>query len=97
MTFVNAPSIGQWYYDIQHRYFEVVAVNNDDIEIQYLDGDVDEIEAEAWLQLSPIAAAEPRDTNGALDGLDIDDAESINDWKDNELQQNGWQGFLDKW
>ena len=97
MTFVNTPSIGQWYSDIQHRYFEVVAVNDGDIEIQFIDGDVGEIEAETWLQLQPTTADEPRDGRGPFEGSDMDNSETISDWQDNEFQQNGWQGFLDKW
>lgn len=97
MTFINAPTIGQWYLDNQRRYFEVVAVNNDDIEIQFIDGDVDEVEAENWLQLMPMAVAEPATGAGNFEEGDMDTSESFSDWQDNELQQNGWQGFLDKW
>lgn len=94
MTLVNAPTIGQWYSDSQHRYFEVVAVNNDDIDIQYIDGAVDELEAETWIQLSPIAVAEPGSSNSVEE---IDNVDDINSWLDNKPLQDGWQGFLDKW
>jgi hypothetical protein len=60
----KAPEIGSWYIDLQlNQYFEVVAFDDHarTIEIQYVDGEVSEIDMEAWRQLPVEAAAAPED------------------------------------
>jgi len=95
MMLLNSPVIGQWYTDSQHSYFEVVAVDHDDIDIQYIDGAVEELDMETWTQLAPVTIVEPRYGNSNVD--EVDSAEYFNDLQDSKPLQNGWQGFLDKW
>lgn len=75
------PSVGEWYADPQGVSFEVVAVDEDDgtIEVQYFDGTLEELDADAWpqMQLKPVGA--PEDWSGSLDmeredyGADLDE------------------------
>jgi hypothetical protein len=64
------PVVGQWYRDIDNRVFEVVALDDDSIEIQFFDGDVEELEMEIWQELAVIAIAEPNDGSGPFDESD---------------------------
>ena len=60
----RAPEIGEWYIDQQqNQHFEVVAFDDHarTIEIQYVDGEVSEIDLEAWRQMSVKSAAAPED------------------------------------
>ena len=75
------PAIGEWYADPQGVAFEVVAVDDEDdsIEVQYFDGTLEELDADAWaeLQLKPVDP--PEDWSGSLDmeredyGVDLDE------------------------
>lgn len=64
------PVIGQWYRDVDDRIFEVVATDDDSIEIQFYDGDVEELDTEVWDELVVIAIAEPNDASGPFDEFD---------------------------
>ncbi len=63
------PAVGEWYADTQGVTFEVVAVDDEDgtIEVQYFDGTLEELDADAWneLQLKPVDP--PEDWSGSLD------------------------------
>jgi len=70
------PVVGNWYKEsLDHEPFEVVAVDEDTgtIEVQYFGGDVDEIEAEDWRELSLAEVEAPHDWTAALEPLDEDD------------------------
>ena len=69
------PTPGQWYQDAgTSDLFEVVAIDekNATIEIQYSDGDLDEIELEAWGTASYLPAEAPEDGNAAY-GFNAED------------------------
>lgn len=55
--------------------FKVVATDEDDgtIEIQYFEGDVDEISFDAWSEMGIVGSAEPEDWSGPYDDLEKDD------------------------
>jgi len=60
------PNVGAWYQDSDTmQLFEIVATDEDSstIEVQYLDGDIDEYDLEAWDQLHLLPAAAPEDAN----------------------------------
>ncbi|VAW98980.1 hypothetical protein MNBD_GAMMA22-1388 [hydrothermal vent metagenome] len=46
------PNVGQCYRDQQGRSFEVVALDELDVEIQYQDGEVDEFDIDTWYLLN---------------------------------------------
>ncbi|AQQ67540.1 hypothetical protein Mag101_07720 [Microbulbifer agarilyticus] len=63
-----APEIGSWFENFDTGdLFEVVAVDHPSrtIEIQYLDGSIDEIEFQNWPSLPVIGAAAPEDANAS--------------------------------
>ena len=66
----RAPEIGEWYIDLQlNLHFEVVAFDDHErtIEIQYVDGEVSEIDLEAWRQMSVESAAAPEDWSASYE------------------------------
>jgi hypothetical protein len=75
-TTLIRPEIGQWYaHGDKGELFQVVGVDDESrtIEIQYFDGDVDEIEAETWAML-PIEPTEPpEDMTAPMDDIETDD------------------------
>ncbi|AFU97464.1 DUF6763 family protein [Simiduia agarivorans] len=55
---------GQWYLNVETgQHFEIVAIDEHtaSIAIQYVDGDLDELDAENWQALALQYAAEPED------------------------------------
>ena len=85
------PAIGLWYQDAQHRYFEVVASDDDSIEIQFHDGNVEEVDMETWEQLLVISAAAPNDELNPFEELDFNEHELI----DEGFQSLDWQSAAD--
>lgn len=62
------PEIGAWFEDIGNgALFEIVAIDDLErtIEIQYLDGTVDEFDLDQWQQLPIAGAAPPEDAYAA--------------------------------
>lgn len=67
---VGAARIGQWYQRLDSGEMFVVTGIDDasgTIEIQAFDGDLDEIEANAWSALPLELAEAPEDESGPLD------------------------------
>lgn len=76
---LHSPEIGSWYRSPStHNSFEIVALdeNHGTIEIQYIDGDLDELEWHEWRRGRFIATPPPDDALNAL-GMDPED-----DWDD---------------
>jgi hypothetical protein len=70
------PIVGNWYMHLDRgEKFEVVAVDEDArlIEIQYYDGDIDEIDLYAWYQLPLDPIEPPEDQTAPLDRVEPDD------------------------
>jgi len=65
------PRVGDWFQNHQRKDFEVVASDPDEgtIEIQYFDGDVEEIEFDAWYELELQPIDPPEDWSGPFDGI----------------------------
>ena len=85
------PAIGLWYQDAQHRYFEVVASDDDSIEIQFHDGNVEEVDMDTWEQLLVMSAAAPNDGLNPFEELDFNDHELIEE----SFQSMEWQSAAD--
>lgn len=69
MDFSVRPIVGDWYLTQNGQTFEVVAVDEEDgtVEIQYFDGDVEEIEFNVWRQMAIVETEPPEDWSGAMD------------------------------
>ena len=85
------PEIGLWYRDIQNRLFEVVALDNEDeIEVQYYDGDVTEYDRESWDLLCVNIVSEPGVSSDSYDET-IDEA--LNDFPE-KLKTISWDDVV---
>ena len=66
----QAPLIGQWYQDAAlDELFEVVAIDEDatTIEIQFLGGEVSEIDFDSWQQMVLLSAEAPEDYSASYE------------------------------
>lgn len=90
MSYDLDPIPGNWYQHIDKGLdFEVIAVDEDNalIELQYVDGTLDEISLDEWYEMDLDPAEPPDDWSGPIDDEDADDtdqpaadAESEDDW-----------------
>lgn len=85
------PAIGQWYQDAQHRYFEVVARDEESVEIQFYDGNIEEIDMDSWVLLSVKSAAEPNDGISPFEELDFNEG----DLTEESFQSRDWSLMAD--
>ncbi len=88
------PTVGGWYKNmVTGETFEVVALADDgqNIEIQFFEGEVAELESEIWdeLVLSPLPP--PEDFSGPYDDLEPEDIES-----DGSANGHRWNNPLDQ-
>lgn len=70
------PIIGNWYRNQEtSNDFEVVALDEDaqTIEIQYFDGEVEELDLDAWYELAIETIEAPEDWSGPFDDIEADD------------------------
>ncbi len=70
------PIIGNWYRNEDTgNDFEVVALDEDaqTVEIQYFDGELEELDLDAWYELPLEAIETPEDWSGPFDELEPDD------------------------
>ena len=78
------PIIGNWYRNEETgNDFEVVALDEEaqTIEIQYFDGDVEELDLDAWYELPLEAIEAPDDWSGPYDEIEADE---LDDYNENE-------------
>ncbi|MEZ5528926.1 MAG: DUF6763 family protein [Porticoccaceae bacterium] len=86
----QVPVIGSWYQDAtDDEIFEVVAVDEHagSIEVQYMDGEVSEIDLDTWQQLLLLPAEAPEDWRASYelsneDSLFPDDIFIPDNWND---------------
>jgi hypothetical protein len=91
------PVAGQWYENIdENESFRVLSVDEDSelIEIEYLDGDIEEIDLDTWQELDLDKIDQPEGWSGAEDEDDEDedeeDEEEDEDWDDDEDDDDDW-------
>lgn len=73
---VGHAQIGQWYRHLDKGESFLVTGYDDEsrtIEIQSFDGDLDEIEEEAWAAMPLALAEQPEDWTGPVDDVEVDD------------------------
>lgn len=89
------PVKGQWFEDLEeNEIFQVVSVDPDEelVEIQYENGDIEEIDLDTWHELDLERASEPEgwasdedeDEDEDLDDEDEDEDEDDEDWDEDE-------------
>lgn len=85
------PVPGQWYESLDdEEVFQVLSVDEDAelIELQYEDGDVEEIDYETWQELDLDLTDEPEGWSGPddedEDDDELDEDEDDDDWDDED-------------
>jgi len=70
------PIVDQWYaHHDKGEMFRVVATDaaSGSVDIQYFDGDVEELDGDAWRELDIETAEPPEDWTGPFDDIELDD------------------------
>jgi hypothetical protein len=70
------PIVNRWYRNLEQGYeFQVVARDDEQetVEIQYFDGDLEEIDLEAWNEMELESIEPPEDWTGSIDQIEPDD------------------------
>lgn len=76
MPTLASPAIDHWFHDIETgRSFRVIAIDpeNESIEIQFYDGDIDELDFGSWQDSTFIPVEAPEDARAPFDDVEIDD------------------------
>ena len=86
------PEIGNWYKTLDNQTFEVVAIDYEEgtIEIQYFNGDVEELDTDTWNEMAIYPSAAPGDWSGPFDNVERDDFGDI----DLAMRSEDWSGPL---
>lgn len=87
------PRIGEWYKDVQlNLLFEVVAIDEADesIEIQYSEGDVEEIDLDSWFEMDLVMAEPPEDWSASYGSVEKEDL----GYSDSAIHPEDWSGPL---
>jgi predicted dehydrogenase len=88
------PVQGQWYEDLEeNEVFRVLSVDPDEeiIEVQYENGDIEEIDLDTWHELDLERAQEPEGW-ASDDDDDDDDEEDVDedDWDEDDEDDDDW-------
>lgn len=84
------PVVGQWYENIdENDSFRVLSVDEDAelIEIEYLDGDIEEIDVDTWAEFDLEKIEQPEGWSGAdIKGTEDEDEDEEEDdeWDDDD-------------
>ena len=81
------PTVGQWYEDLENEEtFQVLKVDEDReiVEIQHLDGDVEELDVDDWAELDLELTDEPEGWSGSKAERDAEDEDEDEDWEEDE-------------
>jgi hypothetical protein len=103
------PVAGQWYENIdENESFRVLSVDEDSelIELEYLDGDIEEIDLDTWQELDLDKIDQPEGWSGAdeeedeeeekaekeeeEDDWDEDDDEDDEDWDEDDEENESY-------
>ncbi|MEZ5487902.1 MAG: DUF6763 family protein [Steroidobacteraceae bacterium] len=93
----NEPVPGQWYENVEEdETFRVLSVDEDSelIEIEYLDGDIEELDIEAWHEMDLELTDEPEGWSDEDDEEDEEEdeeeEEDDDDWDDDDEEEDDW-------
>ncbi len=78
------PVKGQWYQNVEEdEQFRVLTVDEDSelVEIEYLDGDIEELDIEAWHEMDLDRIEQPE---GWSESEDDEDEDEDDDWDDED-------------
>jgi hypothetical protein len=83
------PVPSQWYENLEEEEsFRVLSVDEDSelVEIEYLDGDIEEIDLEAWHEMDLEKIAEPEGWSES----DDEDTDEDEEWDEEEDEDDDW-------
>jgi hypothetical protein len=86
----NEPVPGQWYENVEEEEtFRVLTVDEDSelIEIEYLDGDIEELDIEAWHEMDLELTSEPE---GWSDEDEDEEEEEEEEEEDEDDDDDDW-------
>lgn len=89
------PIVGNWYEHVDKgQKFEVIAIDEDSgtVEIQYFDGDIEDIDYEAWYELDLEPSEPPEDWTGPAEDVEEDDL----GYTEPEVEEEGWKESYDE-
>ena len=89
----NEPVKGQWYENVEEEEtFRVLSVDEDAeiVEIEYLDGEIEELDLEEWHELDLELTDEP-------EGWSDEDDEDDEDWDEDEDEEEEDDDEDDDW
>ncbi|MEO8307752.1 MAG: DUF6763 family protein [Pseudomonadota bacterium] len=87
------PAKGQWYQNVEEdETFRVLSVDEDAelVEIEYLDGDIEEMDIDSWHEMDLEKIAEPEgwadkdEEEDEEEEEDLDEDEDDDDWDDDD-------------
>jgi hypothetical protein len=87
------PAKGQWYQNVEEdETFRVLSVDEDAelVEIEYLDGDIEEMDIDSWHEMDlekieePEGWADKDDEEDEDEEEDLDEDEDDDDWDDDD-------------
>jgi len=84
------PAVGQWYENIdENESFRVLSVDEDAelVEIEYLDGDIEEIDLDTWAEFDLDKIEQPEGWSG--DDI-AEDEEEEEEEEDEEDEDDDW-------
>jgi len=88
------PEPGKWYEDLDRdEIFKVVSVDPDEfqVRIQWLDGEYQELDLDAWNELDLELAEEPEGwVDEAADDDEEDDDLDDEDWDEDDEEDDDW-------
>ena len=89
------PTVGQWYDDLENEEtFQVLKVDEDKeiIEIQHLDGDIEELDIDNWAEMDLDLTEEPEGWSGSKAGKeDVEDEDEDED--DDDLDEDDGEEY----
>jgi len=93
------PVPGQWYENLEdEESFRVLTVDEDSelVEIEYLDGEIEEIDLETWHEMDldridePEGWAESEEDEDEEEEDEEDEEDEDDDWDDDEDDEDDW-------
>ena len=92
------PSVDVWYKTAGGDVFEVVAVDPEDdaIEIQYLDGSLEELDVDSWAGMDPKVIDPPHEAL-AENYKEEGDKGNYQDLVDLDSNDREWSGLFDEY
>jgi hypothetical protein len=74
MPIQHAPVVSQWYKHRDKGYqFQVISIDEETVELQHFDGDLEELDRDAWYELDIEPIEPPEDWTGPMDDIELDD------------------------